>query len=370
LITSLRLKNFKCFRELCLEMGPVTLLSGLNGMGKSSVIQSLLLLRQSYDQKLLDSKGISLIGDLVKIGTARDVLFEDAQEETLSIEMNLENGNRGKWESVCKPSLSSLLAKMPSTLVDKFIYQSSLFNDDFHYLEAERIGPRTSYELFDITVRQHRQLGKRGEYATYFLSIFGDEKLTISLLEHPDGKSRQLSNQVEAWLGELCGSNIRIYTHEHPGMDLVNLGYSFQSEKQAPGNEYRATNVGFGITFTLPIILALLSSKKGSLIILENPESHLHPKGQVMLGRMISKAASAGMQIILETHSDHILNGIRIAVREGIVTPQEVRIHFFEKSKDSASSQAVSPNIDKNGRLDFWPDGFFDEWEKSLENLI
>jgi predicted ATPase len=82
-ISQLRLQNFKRFEDQSLEIGNLTLLSGLNGMGKSSVLQSLLLLRQSYQQRLLESIGLALNGDLVHIGTARDALFEDAKEDRI-----------------------------------------------------------------------------------------------------------------------------------------------------------------------------------------------------------------------------------------------------------------------------------------------
>ena len=76
--------------------------------------------------------------------------------------------------------------------------------------------------------------------------------------------------------------------------------------------------------------------------------------------------------MIVESHSDHILNGVRIAVREKSLTPQQVKFHFFERGgwNDQLSSRVTSPNIDADGRIDEWPEGFFDEWEKSLLRLL
>ena len=91
MIRKLRLQNFKCFEDLSLELGSLTLLAGLNGMGKSSVLQSLLLLRQSYLQGILEETGLALNGDLVSIGTAADALFEEAIEEKIGFELALEN---------------------------------------------------------------------------------------------------------------------------------------------------------------------------------------------------------------------------------------------------------------------------------------
>jgi predicted ATPase len=90
------------------------------------------------------------------------------------------------------------------------------------------------------------------------------------------------------------------------------------------------------------------------------------------MGELMARAASAGIQVIVESHSDHILNGVRIAVRERILTPQHAKLFFFERGRwnDQLSSRVASPNIDADGRIDEWPEGFFDEWEKSLLRLL
>jgi predicted ATPase len=136
--------------------------------------------------------------------------------------------------------------------------------------------------------------------------------------------------------------------------------------------QYRSTNVGFGITYVLPVIVALLSSSPGALVLLENPEAHLHPQGQAKVGELIARAASRGIQVVVETHSDHVLNGILIAVHAGILKPEEVNLHFFQRTNkpDDMSSEIISPKVNRDGRLDQWPDGFFDEWDKSLERLL
>ena len=137
-------------------------------------------------------------------------------------------------------------------------------------------------------------------------------------------------------------------------------------------NPYRATNVGFGITYTLPILIAILSAPAGTLLLLENPEAHLHPQGQAMMGNLLALAANCGVQVVLETHSDHVLNGVRLAVHGGKIKPEDVCLHFFQRieQNDQASTQVSSPRIDRNGRIDQWPDGFFDEWDKSLDSLL
>jgi predicted ATPase len=118
--------------------------------------------------------------------------------------------------------------------------------------------------------------------------------------------------------------------------------------------------------------VAILASEPESLILLENPEAHLHPKGQAKMGELLALAASCGIQIVVETHSDHILNGIRLAVHAGKLDPNDVQLHYFQRqeTRGESKTEVISPRMDRNGRIDNWPDGFFDEWDKSLEALL
>ncbi|NET62269.1 MAG: DUF3696 domain-containing protein, partial [Symploca sp. SIO2E6] len=359
MIHSMRLKNFKPFADQFFEFKPLTLFSGLNSTGKSSLLQSLLLLRQSYQQSLLPNIGLALNGELVSIGRAQDALFEGARIEEISFEIVWENNIESLWRFNYDREVDVL--HLASSPVVSEVYKSSLFSNKFHYLQAERIGPRPFFEMSDFQVRQLGQLGVRGEYTAHFLSINERQVIPNSSLTHPKAKSLDLIDQVEAWMGEVSpGTRIKI--NSNPDMDLISLQYSY-----GDSNPYRATNVGFGITYTLPIIVAVLASEPGTLILLENPEAHLHPQGQAKMGELLALAASCGVQVVIETHSDHVLNGIRLAVHGGKLEPQDVQLHYFQRKEKlgQAVTEVISPSIDRNGRIDQWPDGFFDEWDKS-----
>jgi len=365
MIRSLHLINFKPFENQFLEFSPLTLLSGLNSTGKSSVLQSLLLLRQSYQQGLLLETGLALNGDLVRIGTAQDALFEGAgQEDSIGFDLVWENEIEGIWRFNYDREVDVL--NLDSQPLPQKVYTFSLFNNNFHYLHAERIGPRSFNDMSDYQVRRLGQLGTRGEYTAHFLSFYGDRDIPNGKLSHPKAKSWNLSNQVEAWIGEVSpGTRLKI--SPKPDVDLMSFQYSY-----GDSDPYRATNVGFGISYTLPIIVAILASPPGTLILIENPEAHLHPKGQAKMGELLSLAASCGVQVVIETHSDHVLNGIRLMVHGGQLDPKDVQLHYFQRQEKQgqALTKVVSPRIDKNGRIDQWPDGFFDEWEKSLDALL
>jgi predicted ATPase len=135
---------------------------------------------------------------------------------------------------------------------------------------------------------------------------------------------------------------------------------------------YRPTNVGFGVSYTLPIVLAILAARPGDLLLLEAPEAHLHPRGQVKIGELMALAAEAGVQIIVETHSDHVLNGVRIAVHQRVIQPDNTAFFYFQwdtKRADGATS-VRRLTVDSKGRMEDWPPGFFDETDRSLEVLL
>src|SRR5438874_5933875 len=160
MIRLLRLQNFKCFENQSLPLKPLTLLTGLNSTGKSSVLQSLLLLRQSYQQGLQQTGGLALNGDLVHIGTATDALFEGAKENiigfTLILEDEPEHTRSEEW--FFNYDREADVLSQDTWWPGLEIYESSLFSDSFHYFQAERIGPRPFFEMSDFFVRKHRQL--------------------------------------------------------------------------------------------------------------------------------------------------------------------------------------------------------------------
>jgi predicted ATPase len=367
-IKQINLRNFKCFESQHLVINKLTLLTGLNGMGKSTVLQALLLLRQSYLDGLLPKTGLELNGSLVKMGTAKDVLYEDAQVDEFEIGLVWDDGDATSF--VLKYHKEADVLRIDSGHQNSNVFAKALFTNDFHYLQAERLGPRTINAVSDFQAREHNQLGTSGEYAQHFLYLNGNKKFKdIKLL---DGESEpiDLNTQVQTWLNEICPGT-EFHFEMHPEMDLINSRYSFVTGEQR-SNFYRPTAVGFGITYVLPVLVALLSSGPKSIVIIENPEAHLHPRGQVRMGELIARVAAMGVQVIVETHSDHVLNGVRVAVHGGTLNPESISLHYFSRVEEEGRvhSSVDSPVLDKNGRLDHWPDGFFDEWDKSLEHLL
>lgn len=185
-----------------------------------------------------------------------------------------------------------------------------------------------------------------------------------------------LLDQVTEWERKIS-PNVTIDVQETPDKTGYTIKYGYFMDGGKTLRNLRAENIGFGVSYTLPVIVALVSAKPGDLIIIENPEAHLHPEGQLELGNLICKVAQHGVQVVIETHSDHIENAIRVACKkfhdsngsEGI-DKDNVAIHFFGERTTNYSAISQSVTIDETGFLDYQPKGFFDTIENSLFELI
>ena len=130
-----------------------------------------------------------------------------------------------------------------------------------------------------------------------------------------------------------------------------------------------APNTGFGYTYALPIVIDGLIAEKGSLLVIENPEAHLHPRAQSNIGFFIGQMVAAGLKVVVETHSEHVVNGIRRAALSDIgLSPQDVCIYFFTGDRDGCNFTRIS--MDDNGNLSDFPVDFFDQVRQDMLEII
>lgn len=392
MIDQLTLTNFKAFQHAELRLGPLTLLTGLNSSGKSSVLQALGLLQQSYQAGEFHEvaelftlpgdwrgvprtdHGLLLNGEFVSLGTGRDVLHEDFAGDEPEITLAVSEGPaRYAWTVAYEPEQNLLplrdvenpqnsegaLARgdIASTIPGYFVAE-------FQYLHADRISPAEFYPRDHHAAIGRGFLGVRGEHTVNYLRHHARDEVSEGPLRHPNAASPRLLDQAAAWMGELC-PGVDIQAAAIDGTDSVRLSYGFDGPR---GTRRRPTNVGFGLTYALPIVVACLTAEPGSLVLLENPEAHLHPRGQSRIAGLLAAAAAQGAQLIVETHSDHVLNGVRLAVKRGVLAPDSAVLHYFRGGV--TGSEVASPRIDRDGLLDQWPEGFFDELENTLDELL
>lgn len=371
MISRLKLRDFKIHSNLELRLGNMTILTGQNGMGKSSVMQSLLLLRQSCNPQV-GITGLNLKGDLIDLGGANDIECHSSTDGVLDI--RLLHGDSNELVFKFSYDVDSYETYLPVIEIKpnlEVMTQCPLFTNNFQYISAFRLGPQKGYERDTNIVQYQRQISKvngQCEYAIHFLAYYGNKIHCIpELLYNKNDENDLLETQVKRWMQHIS-PRVNIVV-EPSGADFK-LNYKFGREENPMTEEMAAVNVGYGVTYVLPIILAVLSSKPGSLILIENPEAHIHPKAQAELMKLMMRAAKAGIQIIIETHSDHIMNGALVAVVEEPETVDLVRAYYFQRDDKTHTSLPCELKLLKDGRIENPPKGFFDQIDIDMRTIM
>lgn len=365
------ISGFKCFDSVRLPLNKLTVLCGKNSAGKSTIIQALLLYRSAFGKMVDQSLSVNN-QDGLSLGNADSVLtqnehrtddvirigFKDEQTgvfDLLELEAEVEGGERTErnLRIVSVPSCNQLGSR------DAFF---------FNYLSAERNGPRISQELFSEDP-ENGVIGARGEFAAEVLAGRERQKIRKELLlppsVEPPPANVMLLQALQEWMTFIVGP-IEIRTDPN-GNCPPSLSY------KKPGVIHDwvvSTNTGFGISYTLPIVIAGLLAPIGGYLIVDSPEAHLHPAAQTALAKFLAKVASSGINVILETHSDHIVDGIRLATVISSIGLQAKDCSILNVYRDEDDLQRVETlNIEENGKLSHWPEDFFDQQTKNLRDI-
>lgn len=383
MIRKMHIGNFKLHENMEIDLKGLTILTGMNGMGKSSVIQSLLLLRQSHMMNDLEY-GLNLKGDLCDVGISGELSCQAADDSSLHIglEFQAQEPLHYRFEYPDDYMATSLKGTAGNVTAKERLADYSLFTDRFQYLSAFRFGPQKSYNRDTSLVGMKKQISKimgQCEYAVHFLEQYKNTDIPIVELAIPNPRSdnetgeganlpldARLEVQVERWLRKIS-PNIKIVI-EPMGEDF-RLRYKFNREENPITDEISAMNTGFGITYVLPILIAVLSAERGALIIIENPEAHIHPKGQAILMELIAMAVANGVQVIIESHSDHIINGALVALNKQILSTEQLSVYYFSRDEHAHTSIATSLAVTESGHIRRPPAGFFDQMDADLKLL-
>ena len=420
------MKNFKSWRDTGpVRMAPLTGFFGANSSGKSSLLQMLLLLKQtaeSNDRNLVLKTG-SLQEGYVNLGTAHEITFFDSTDMMLSVEWDL-------------PAKSSFNVPVPHTSesvrieqlafdtvihvgqqrihVDKLRYRSGdRFSVELsrkpnnHYTirievdgkppvraqgrprvymkpekcysfsdEAMRYYQDTSY-LSDLALQFERRfqqlyyLGPLREYPQRTYTWAGENPVDVGLKGelavpallggrnrkvYPDGRKRysKLEERVAQWLVELDLA----HSFETRPLYRGSSEYSVWLKRHKRSAEVRITDMGIGVSQVLPVLVLCYYAPAGSTIILEQPELHLHPSVQAGLADVfIDAIRNRNVQIILESHSEHMLRRLQRRIAEAKFNREEAALYFCEMSE--GVSQITDLNVDLFGHIHNWPDDFF-----------
>lgn len=358
-IESIELKNFKCHTSFTEKLNNITILAGENSAGKSSIIQSLLLFDAAL--KSADDSVFTLNVHGLNLGKASSIISESEGCNDTDLFFSINNvNNQIKLSIEDTDDVSFKITNKNITHLDYNLF----------YINAERLGPR-AYN--NINSSSSVNVGTHGENTIYVIDQIG--KLTKTIYKDNDAILlwKELTNEklsgfsaiVENCLQQIIpGTSLSIKTNTEQGTSAIRFSNGI-------GSEVIPTATGFGITYVLPIIVqslvSLLFSK--TILIIENPEAHLHPYSQSKLGHFIAKIASYGTQVIIETHSEHIINGCRLELAKQRKN-DIASIIFFNRDLKTLECKHTLISIDQSGELSSWPTGFFDQNERDLLEVV
>lgn len=425
MLQSISLRNFKVFNKATqFRFGALNLLTGVNGRGKSTLLQSLLLFKQSLEDNE-NTQRLLLNGSCVHLGNFSDVKHvESSNQDTIDIgfsfkdlasgfELNLHyefeqneedevvlnvrscriqsnrlfknrNGNSNSIETAWMEDKNRHVENWgvfssfdaPSNILNRFSMLPLVEPEGkrvehffslkkIHYIAADRLGPQNFY--YKSQLPGFVSVDKQGHNLATVAFKKRQEALSDSLcLSTPEYEgvvmsnvSKTLETQIGNWLGYITDTHQTGIHFDGTSNDyIITLHFLFGDKR------FKPANVGFGYSYILPIVVSGLLAKAGDMLLIENPEAHLHPRAQSRLTHFLARIANQGVQVFVESHSDHVLNSVRVTVKKGFLPAEQANILYF-------SNEGIqTPKVDKDGRIDEWPEGFFDEWDLNLMELL
>ena len=395
MITELRAQNFKSWQDTSkLQFAPLTGLFGANSSGKTSILQVLLMLKQTVERPPDWNEPLYFGNEesLVNLGNFGTVIHKHKQDLSLDISvswksstvadinkyirfynLNVETlsssqGDRDRSEEI---SFSTNIAR---GVVNNSYYATDLYRFDVQQPDLFRCyGFRTARnQIMEISSRFEGDfenlfsrilyLGPLREHPRHRYTWEGDhprsigqegEKAIPALLS---GRIRRLpiDEQILSWLQRLE----LIHSYDlHPVSD-TSRDYEFLVKKYKGGPEVRLTDIGFGVSQVLPVLILCYYAPEGSILILEQPEAHLHPKVQTELADvLIDVVKNRNVQIILESHSEYLLSRLQRRIAEKEIAATDTALYFCE-IKDG-TSEIEQLNVDEYGNIRNWPQDFF-----------
>lgn len=385
MIKEISLQNFKLYKENTTfsKLKSLNILTGVNGRGKSTLLQSLLLPKQTL-AKNETAEAISLNGFLVNLGNAVDVKnvnssrssvikFEfvtDAGKVVYNLSVSDDKSQQLEIDRVFindkeyTKDLSGFRKLVPLTAETNI---GDIFTS-LQYISADRIGPQLNYQ----PSIEKDFVDARGMSSACVLYNHKDDHMQENSIgaiydifpgvNEEDLMDTSFNGILEFWLTKMFG-NTKVTAQYVDTANLYVLQYTTDKAKDS-----KPTNVGYGYSYVLPVMIAGLLAKNGEVLIVENPEAHLHPSAQAILGKFLAWIAKYnGVQVFIETHSEHMVNAFRVLVVQQIIESEELNVMFFD---DSYTEYARSIPVDSEGQISYWPDRFFDQAEADLKLIV
>jgi predicted ATPase len=397
----------------------LTVLSGANSSGKSSFMQPFLILKQTIENHY-DSGSLELYGENAKLTDSSQVISKVPQytKKSFSVEMKTDTNFCGvvykykRGYGLQVDSVKLINEKIPKGLTLKLgmkseIIESNVPEEDFGFIKKfykdEKLTPKwraikdkcfisaelsfegakfsrlkagiePTMQLQNFVTRLIHVPGLRGNpERTYKIASSEDvypgsfEKYVASIISNW-GKLKKFETkyiQLKEQLLELgLASNIKTVKINETSVE-IQISRSNSADEQDCVN---IADVGFGVSQTLPVLVALIAAKKGQYVYIEQPELHLHPKAQFKLATIITKAINRGVQVIIETHSSILIRGIQIAVVKKELDKGKVALNWFTQKLNTGETEVSKATLDEFGAFGEWPEDF-DDTSLNVEQL-
>ncbi|TXK94951.1 hypothetical protein BMR02_13400 [Methylococcaceae bacterium HT1] len=335
MLSKLEIENFKCIDKQVFNLKPLTILTGLNSTGKSTVIQAILLF-----SSFSSSPQNETLNELVaNFSDFREIRNKYKNSKSLSIVID-----------------DSVLSMNNETLNTKPFHLN--YEENIYYLSANRIGQE---ELASLNLRQ--KVGRNGGYVFGYFESNKDKPLDEVLVKFKQA-GLTLKAQVNEWLAYILDLKISFQTEK---ITSSNVKVTFNSEGI---NDINPFNLGAGNSYLVKVLVVSLMCKQNDLLLIENPEIHLHPKAQSRLGEFLAWLANGNIQVIVETHSEHLINKVKYKIYKESLAAKSAIIYYKPSIKENFIELKINPLgkfIDSNGKNVMFPSGFFDS---TLQELL
>lgn len=351
MISKLEIKGLKSIKHAILELRPLTLFTGMNSSGKSTALQSLLLAIQNISEKHKSP----LNGQLVALGAFSEATNFRSNSKEIQINLISLNDQSLNLDFTEDDQQVTCNFSGDSNTLKEYLNRKA---NRIQYLSANRLGAQDTYSKNYL---QDVELGSLGEYAIDYYENHKKDTLEQYLIKDAELGST-LEIQVNYWLEYII--NAQISTEDLEGTDNVKARFQIYGNRKV-----RPKNIGSGLSYIISIIIAVLSSKIDDLLIIENPEIHLHPRAQSRLTELFSFAANNGIRFVVETHSDHIFNGIRKSIFNKNLNKEDASVYFFQLD-DNFISTPIQIAFDNNGNITNHQPGLFDQFDDDMDEML
>lgn len=347
MIKHITINSLKSINKLFFAGKKLNIITGTNSSGKSTFIQSILMVKQNEKQN------IGLNGPLVSLGNFNDAKNFNSSSKEINIRFIYSNNNYCELV-ITEDELSTtdFTTRLKAKSFDS-IKECSCIS----YLSCDRIGAE---DIYKKNYSDPMDIGVNGEFAIFALEKNKDKPLSPDMIV--DNSSYTLNTQVNYWLNYILGASIT--TEDVIGTDFVKCFYVTPSGKMV-----RPKNIGAGFSYLVSIIVMCLLSSNDDIIIIENPEIHLHPQAQSKVCEFLYFIAKNNRQLFIETHSDHIFNGVRVGIATGKMHPDDVSVNFFSIDDNNCTQNTVI-EFGKRGRIMNYTEGLFDQFDIDLDRML